>query len=37
VRRRDGSVRYTMIANSQGRSVVTMRGERISLEYLSDP
>lgn len=37
VRRRDGSVRYTMIANSDGRPVVTMRGERISLDYLSDP
>jgi hypothetical protein len=36
VRRRDGSMRYTMTASSGDRLVVTVRGERVSLDHLSD-
>ena len=37
MRRRDGSVRYVMTARWGDRPVVTVRGERVSLEYLNDP
>lgn len=37
MRRRDGSMRYVMTGRWGARPVVTVRGERVSLEYLSDP
>ena len=37
VRRSNGSMRYTMTEHYVGDPALTVRAERISLEYLSDP